>query len=49
MGRDRYELQLVNLVNQMLGMFVTHQQGELHTPNAEASQEDDIEETHMLD
>ena len=49
MGRDRYELQLVNLVNQMLGMLVTHQQGELHTPNAEASQDDNIEETDMFD
>jgi len=43
MGRDRYKLQLVNLVNQMPGM--PHQQVELHTPNTEASQDADIEDT----
>ncbi len=37
MGRDRYELQLVNLVNQMPGMLVPHQQVELHTSNQKLS------------
>lgn len=45
MGRDRYKLQLVNMVNQMPGMLVPHQQVELHTPNSEASQDADIEDT----
>jgi hypothetical protein len=38
MGRDRYELQLVNLVNQMPGMLMPQQQVDLHTPTSEPSQ-----------
>ena len=37
MGRDRYELQLVNLVNQMPGMLMPQQQVDLHTPTSEPS------------
>ena len=41
MGRDRYELQLVNLVNQMPGMLVPQQQVNHHTPTLEAFDIDD--------
>ena len=41
MGRDRYELQLVNLVNQMPGMLVPHQEVNPHTPTSEAYDIDD--------
>ena len=44
MGRDRYKLQLVNLVNQMPGMLVPQQQIEMHTPNSEATQDADNED-----
>jgi hypothetical protein len=48
MGRVRYEFQLVNLVNQMPGMLVHHQQVELQTPHSEASQDADIEDAFEL-
>ena len=41
MGRNRYEPQLVNLVNQMPGMLAPQQQVDLHTPTSEPSQDQD--------
>jgi hypothetical protein len=46
MGRERYELQLVNLVNQMPGMLVNDQIVNPHTPTSDAY---DIDEENIDD